>query len=68
MRFGEDIYALSVAMLHKKNAKHLKYFDQDEDKKRILEKANKHMASRKHNFVGSEDEDCDDKEDHQEMH
>lgn len=27
MRFGEDIYALAVAMLHKKNATHLRYFD-----------------------------------------
>lgn len=27
MRFGEDIYALAVAMLHKKNARHLGYFD-----------------------------------------
>lgn len=30
MRFGEDIYALAVAMLHKKNAKHLKYFNQQD--------------------------------------
>lgn len=27
MRFGEDIYSLVVAMLHKKNARHLRYFD-----------------------------------------
>ena len=33
MIFGDDIYAISVAMLHKKNAKHLKYFDQDEEEK-----------------------------------
>ena len=30
MMFGEDIYALSVAILHKKNAKHLKYYDKNE--------------------------------------
>ena len=30
MRFGDDIYAIAVAMLHKKNAMHLKYFDQDD--------------------------------------
>jgi len=32
MKFGDDIYALAVAMLHKKNAKHLKYFDQEDEK------------------------------------
>jgi hypothetical protein len=30
MMFGEDIYALAVAILHKKNAKHLKYYDENE--------------------------------------
>ena len=41
MLFGDDIYALSVAMLHKKNAKHLRYFDQDE----MANQAEEHMAS-----------------------
>ena len=27
MKFGNDIYALSIAILHKKNAMHLKYYD-----------------------------------------
>lgn len=61
MIFGEDIYALSVAMLHKKNAKHLKYFDQDEEKNHARE----HLED-KHG-EGAEDKDCGDKDDHNEM-
>lgn len=30
MIFGDDIYALAVAILHKKNAKHLKYYEKNE--------------------------------------
>jgi hypothetical protein len=41
MRFGEDIYALAVAMLHKKNAKHLKYFDQEHEAKAQEQKLSK---------------------------
>ena len=29
MKFGEDIYALAVAILHKKNAMHLKYYEEN---------------------------------------
>ena len=38
MNFGTDIYALAVAILHKKNAKHLKYYDENERKIREYER------------------------------